>query len=230
MAAARGRRGSRTGGTEARIEAPFLPELDEARAVDFATARVHELQHFVDVQGEEIDAAGVTFSECRIEGLTARRLLLHSGRVSECVLERVEVPVVEGQRQSFRSVSWTASRLGSADLHESDLQNVEFRDNRLGYVNLRGSTLTDVQFADCAFDEIDLGGATAKRVAFTESRTGILDVTGARLEHVDLRGLEFSTITGLEGLRGVTVTPSQLEALAPHLAAHLGIEVRDAGR
>ena len=58
MAAARGRRSNRAGGTEARIEAPFLPELDEARAVEFATARVHELQHFTDVRGEEIDAAG----------------------------------------------------------------------------------------------------------------------------------------------------------------------------
>lgn len=70
------------------------------------------------------------------------------------------------------------------------------------------------------------GGSRVRRVKVTESEIQTLDVTGARLEHVDLRGALMSTIIGLEGMRGATVSPEQLVELALALAEHLGLQVR----
>ena len=80
-------------------------------------------------------------------------------------------------------------------------------------------------FEDCTIDELDLGGVTATRVAFPGTTVKTLDVTRATLTHVDLRGLDFRAVHGLEGLAGATVNDMQLAELAPLFAAQLGIVV-----
>jgi hypothetical protein len=45
------------------------------------------------------------------------------------------------------------------------------------------------------------------------------------LKHVDLRGLDFRGISGFDGLRGATVSTSQVIDLAPLFAAELGMLV-----
>ncbi|MEO2095698.1 MAG: pentapeptide repeat-containing protein, partial [Brachybacterium sp.] len=80
-------------------------------------------------------------------------------------------------------------------------------------------------FEDCTIDELDLGAVTASRVAFVNCRAGSVALPHARLEDVDLRGLEMGSIANLEGLSGATLDAAQVTALAPLLAAHLGLRV-----
>lgn len=84
-------------------------------------------------------------------------------------------------------------------------------------------------FVGCVIDELDLGGASASRVAFVDTDVRSLDVTRSRLEHVDLRGVELRRLTGLEGLRGATLDPTQVSELAPVFAQHFGIRVGTLG-
>jgi hypothetical protein len=74
-------------------------------------------------------------------------------------------------------------------------------------------------------EELDLGGAEVTRLALPGCRIGVLDVSRARLVDVDLRGAEFSTITGVESLKGAIVSEDQLAEFAPLFAAALGVRV-----
>lgn len=79
----------------------------------------------------------------------------------------------------------------------------------------------------CQIGDLDLTGAAARRVEFRSCTIQTLVLSAAKLTDVDFRGADFPHVTGLQYLRGATVSSVQLEALAPHLAAHMGILVSD---
>lgn len=99
--------------------------------------------------------------------------------------------------------------------------------SKLGYLNLRGADLTDVLFTNCIIDELDLGNARAVRVGFVASSVATLDATQATFANVDLRGLEFQSIAGLDHLRGTTMSTLQASELALLFAERIGITVQD---
>jgi uncharacterized protein YjbI with pentapeptide repeats len=106
------------------------------------------------------------------------------------------------------------------------LRGVVVRRGTLDSVNLRGARLRDVVFEDCVLRDVDLGGASLVRVSFPGCRIERLDITKAVFEQVDLRGAEVEVARGIERLAGAIVDAGQLMALAPALAAHLGLDVR----
>jgi uncharacterized protein YjbI with pentapeptide repeats len=83
--------------------------------------------------------------------------------------------------------------------------------------------LLDVAFTDCIIEEVDLVETAARRVAcHGNTRVSRLNMQHAKLQHVDLRGADFEEITSLDGLRGTTINPNQLNLLAPLLAYKKG--------
>jgi uncharacterized protein YjbI with pentapeptide repeats len=98
---------------------------------------------------------------------------------------------------------------------------------KLDFLNLRGATLQDVVFQDCLLGEVDVTDAGLTDVDFGGSRVDSLTVRNATLARVDLSGATLQTLSGLDHLRGAIVSAAQLLDLAPLLADHLGIVVRD---
>ena len=98
---------------------------------------------------------------------------------------------------------------------------------------LESAELEDVALRDaslienCQIGELDLGSAKVRRMAFQQCTVEALVLTGAQLEDVNLRDAELRHITGIEHLRGATVSTLQLKDLAPHLAARLVISICD---
>jgi uncharacterized protein YjbI with pentapeptide repeats len=66
-----------------------------------------------------------------------------------------------------------------------------------------------------------------QRVRFPGSRLTSADFTRARMEEVDLRGCQLSVDRGYDALGGAIIDSTQLGELAPALAQHLGLVVRD---
>jgi uncharacterized protein YjbI with pentapeptide repeats len=65
------------------------------------------------------------------------------------------------------------------------------------------------------------------RFAARGTRISSLIVEHATLQHVDLREADLGGVAGLSALRGATISPWQLQQLAPLLAADRGIAVSD---
>ena len=122
-------------------------------------------------------------------------------------------------------VELVGSRIGALDVYDAEIRSTRVTGTKFDWINLRSSTLEDVLFEDCTIDELDLGAVTASRVAFVNCRAGSVALPHARLEDVDLRGLEMGSIANLEGLSGATLDSAQVTALAPLLAAHLGLRI-----
>nr|WP_246256041.1 pentapeptide repeat-containing protein [Isoptericola halotolerans] len=180
-----------------------------------------------DVRLDRVELRGARADGSRLDGLRAPEADLRHLALTEVVLSRVDVPVVQGVRTRWRDVEVHDARIGSAELYESAWQSVRFVGCKLGFVNLRGATLRDVVLTDCVVDELDLVQAQATRVSFEGTRVRRLDVQASSLQDVDLRGAELTELVGTDALRGSTITPAQLGQLAPALAANLGIDVVD---
>ena len=71
------------------------------------------------------------------------------------------------------------------------------------------------------------GSATLRQVSFDGSTLAGTDFTKASCTKVDLRGAELGITAGYDSLRGATIDSIQLVTLAPRLASHLGITVKD---
>jgi uncharacterized protein YjbI with pentapeptide repeats len=128
---------------------------------------------------------------------------------------------------SWRDTLVAEARIGALLASGSAWDLVRLRGVRANLLDLRGARLTDVILEDCAIDELDLGDAELRSVRFEGCSIDDLAVEGTRLLDVDLAGARLGIVRGVAGLRGASITASQLVDLAPLLAVHLGITVRE---
>jgi len=191
------------------------PDGDDLEQCELRDAYVGDLSWSVRRRLDGSVLTGLSGATWRARGLT----------LTDTRLERVDLLSLAAPAAGWRDVEVQASRIGSLELYDANLRRVSFVGCKLGYVNLRGADLADVAFTDCVVEDLDLMRATASRVALTRCRVGRLEVTEARLADVDLRGAQLADISGIEGLRGVTIGIEQLLDLAPVLAGRLGIRV-----
>lgn len=210
-----------------KLDAIVLVDLTDGDPESLEARESYDGLRFVsaDLSGRALAAA--SFSECEFLDLSANGCDLRSASFVETRVERLDAPTLTAPRSRFRDVVLQGSRIGSAEFYDVSWQSVHVSNCKLGFVNLRCAELRDVLFTDCTIDELDLGAATAHRVSFVNTTITSLDVTRARLEHVDLRGAELSSLTGIDGLRGATVNPYQVADLATMFARHFGITIED---
>ncbi|MGO3677590.1 MAG: pentapeptide repeat-containing protein, partial [Microbacteriaceae bacterium] len=74
-------------------------------------------------------------------------------------------------------------------------------------------------------EELVLDNASLTRVSFSGVTVDKLSLRGATSRDVDLRGLDFAGIEGVESMKGVTVSSLQTTEMAHLFARHLGISV-----
>ena len=207
------------------LERLVLPELQDLEADEL---RAQDMYDAVRVTGGDLsgrDLTGATFTECELLGLTAHETVLQHARLIETRIDRLNAPVLNATRSTWRDVELTGSRIGALDIDDTEMRSTRIAGSKLDWLNLRTSALEDVLFEDCVIEELDLTGATAARVAFVNCRAGSVSLAHARLTDVDLRGLEMGAIGNLEGMKGATLDAQQVTALAPAFAHHLGIRV-----
>lgn len=207
------------------LEALVLPALEPSDGQQLAAQDHHD---GLRLEGDDLtgrNLTGATFSECELIGITAHTTVLQHARLIETRIERLNAPVLDATRSTWRDVELSGSRLGALDIYDAEIRSTRITSSKFDWINLRASTLEDVLFEDCSIEELDLSGAAVSRVAFTNCRVGSLALAHARLEDVDLRGLEIGSIGNLEGMAGATLDAQQVTALAPAFASHLGIRV-----
>ncbi len=194
------------------------PDGDDLEQVELRDLHVDELRWETRRRVDASVVSGLSGTSWRARGLT----------LTDTRVERVDLLSIAAPEAGWRDVEVHASRIGSLELYDANFRRVAFVGCKLGFVNLRGADLADVAFTDCVLEDLDLMRATASRVAFTRCRIAHLEVGHAKLTDVDLRGAEIADISGIEGLRGVTIGIGQLLDLAPVLAGRLGIRVEEA--
>jgi uncharacterized protein YjbI with pentapeptide repeats len=200
-----------------------LGPLADARMV--GPEDIREGERYDGVDFTDADLEFTSFTSCAFQRVRLNEARLRGARFSEVTLEEVDAAVLTAPRSSWRNVQLTGSRLGSMQLYESNWRSVTIEGSKIDYLNARSAQWQDVRWQDCTISELDLGQAVISRMAFQDCRIGTLHAAQAQLGDVDLRGADLRVLEGLAGLAGSWITESQLEDLAPQLAAHLSISV-----
>lgn len=211
----------------------FRPLLDTVDPQNLHTLRADDITAGDDYEavllsGESssLDWHGISLSEARVANLSASSdVRLIGGRISETVIERSQITILNAGRSTLRDVHVHGTRIGSADLSGASLRSVRFTDCKLGYVSFRGADLSDVLFERCVIDEVDFYGAKLTRVAFDDTRTSTLSLDQADTQSADLRGLDFASFSGMDGLAGSVMSELQIAMLASTFATHLGVRI-----
>jgi len=198
-----------------------LPPLADGYAGDLGSGEYIELLHFANID-EPIQADEARLEECKFTGSSLESL--RNARLLQCEMEQIGAPSFNAAGAFFNDVRFNHSRFGSADFAAAELDGVVFENCKFGWLNLRQARVRDVVFRNCQFEEIDLGGQV-QRLSFVDSRTGVINSAGAQLRDVDLQGLDFAQVEGLDSLRGAKISSLQLSMLAEDLAGHLGIKL-----
>jgi uncharacterized protein YjbI with pentapeptide repeats len=172
-------------------------------------------------------AAGGRYSELEITGEDLSGTRLEGASLTHCRFEAIEADVARWRGLSARATAFRNSRMTGVQLNEAVLRDVLFEDTRLDMANLRLAALERVTFRDCSLAAADFGDATLSDVRFEGCRLRGATFRDASCRGTDLRGCSLEDLDGAGGLAGATIDPVQLMELAPVLARHVGLIVRD---
>lgn len=208
-----------------RLSPPDLPSrLDPgnppARGADHFQVRWTALD-------EQTDAAHATITECAIDAASVDRLDLTGATLVDIEIADLRATTIAARGSRLRRVRVSGGRIGTLDLGNADVDEVELRGIRIDYLALAGARIQDLLVADCTIGTLDLPQAIVSRAAFTETRADDVDTRAMRAKDLDLRGLEAVSFLDAASLREATLSPRQIENLAPAMAAALGIRVLD---
>ena len=209
------------------LAAPDLGRLRDGEADELAAGEMVEDLELVEADLSGSDLSALTLLSCRFSEVFANDTDLAAARLVDCRLERLSATYLHSPRSTWRTVELVDSRIGAWELYDADVESLLIEDCRLGFTNLAGTALRDVLIRATRIDELDLTGIDAQRVRFEDCRVGTLRLHGGSLSDVDLRGLEMTVVNGVGSLAGATVSSGQLSELAPLLAQHLGLRVKD---
>lgn len=135
---------------------------------------------------------------------------LHALRVLESTITRLDAPVLGAPRAHLRDVAVRGSRVGAAELYESDWMDVVVEDSKLDWVNLRNAKLRRVVLRRCRIGELDLGGAQVRELTLDDCDVASLVLEHARCQDVDLRGARIDQVGSVESLRGASGVPDRV--------------------
>jgi uncharacterized protein YjbI with pentapeptide repeats len=145
----------------------------------------------------------------------------------DCRLERCDLAGLAAPSASWARVEVSGSRLTGADLAGAQLKDVRFRDCRMDLVSLFGARLERVSFEHCNLREADLVEARLHDVSFAGCDLSAAIVADASCSRTELRDGTYEDLRGITGLKGCTLAWPDALALAPALAAALGLRVVD---
>ncbi|MGF7237678.1 MAG: pentapeptide repeat-containing protein [Frankia sp.] len=160
-----------------------------------------------------------------------------------CVLSRVRMVGAEVDDWRLRDMAATDCDLAGLVGSGLVLDAATFRGGRLTGCVWVGGTIGDVRMDDVTAGDFALRSARLRRVVFSGCSLPALDLTEAELDHVTFRncdlsgatfakakvralrviGCELAGVRGVGGLAGAYVDAASLPALAPAMAAELGL-------
>ena len=182
---------------------------------------------FANASFTDADAGNCHFLECEFASTSFDGGRLRKARFTDTRLREVRFVACDLAETGWLDTILAGCALAGVQAFSASMRRVTFRDCKLDSVNFRSSTLRDVTFENCLLLDADFGAATLRRVSFGGCTLTRADFAKVSCTDVDLRGAVLGISGGYESLRGATIDSVQLVALAPLLAHHLGITVKD---
>lgn len=205
-----------------RVSPPDLPDVLTTavprRADDLLAAEL-------TLRGD-VDLAHSSLEQCRVTA-DAEGVDLVGATLLDVELSAPRIASLTMRDATVRRLRISGGRIGTLDLSSARIAELELVDVRIDYLTFGGARGEDIQLTGCTLRSLDMPQAELTRVRFENCRADEVDPRGMRATHVDLRGLDADAYLDVNSLRGVTMSPFQVQLLAPVMAAGLGIRLRD---
>lgn len=172
----------------------------------------------------DLDALGVTRLEivrAEVQGVRISGdadIVIRDAHLDGCDLSGARVATL--LRSTVSRSKLVGLRLVEASWADSVLDDVILR-----LADGRRASWSRLGVEDCDLSEMDLSRSTLADVSLTGCRLDRTRWTDVTAERVDLRGAAELALVGVTGLDGCVIDPSQLPAIAPSLAAALGLTI-----
>lgn len=184
-----------------------------------------ELEH-CEVRGADLTRVERLEAEgCRLSGLRFAGAKLGKFQVADVIFNRTEAAGLQTAEAAMLRVAVTDSRLTGADFGEALLEDCVFENVKLDESGFRFATFKRVRFENCVLRNVDFTGVKMSNVSFSGCDLNGSNFDSAICKSVDLRGETLTSIKGVHGLKGATISSDQLIQLAPLLAAEAGFDV-----
>lgn len=196
----------------AAMEGPDRPAEDSWSAVHVGGwDRSGTVSSGIEFAASRLDA--VDLSESRVS-----RLALADCEVTGSNLANLEAPGssmvrVVVRRCRLTGLAWAAGRL----------RDVRFEDCRADLLSLRFARLERVRFVRCVLTEGDFQGVRGNSVSFVDCDLGHADFSQAQFDRSEIRHCGLEGLSGVQGLRGMSLLPVDILALAGAFASELGL-------
>ena len=135
------------------LERLVLPDLEEADAAQLNAQDRHDGLRLVGADLTGADLTGATFTECELVDVTAHTPVLQHARLLETRIERLNAPVLDATRSTWRDVELVGSRIGALDVYDAEIRSTRITGTK-STDQPALSTLEDV-LEDCTIDEFD---------------------------------------------------------------------------
>ena len=183
--------------------------------------------HVSDLDLNNLEVRNLSFDESLLEKVSFGEARLEKLGLTDTALVRCDFAAARCSGSSLIRVSITGGRLAGVDFSRSVLKYTVFQDCKLDMANFRFAKLIRVQFLNCTLRETDFQLAELTDVEFQTCQLEKTAFHRCKLKAVDVRGSRLLDIYGWQSLRGLTIDPVQLAAVAPELAAELGLINKD---
>jgi uncharacterized protein YjbI with pentapeptide repeats len=175
-----------------------------------------------DISADRLDIDGSRLERCNATGARFSSLVATD---VECT--RLEAAGMQAYKANVLRTVVSDSRLTGVEFAEAHMEDCVFRNVKFDEAGFRFATLTRVRFENCMLRKAQFEGARLSHVTFTGCDLNEAEFVSAQCKQVDIRGEDITTVRGVLGLKGATISSEQLVQLAPLLATDLGFHVED---
>ena len=167
------------------------------------------------------------FDEVSFVGIEAESADLSKISIIDSLLEKCNLSAAKVTESLWQRTKITNSRMSGVVWYDAILKDIEFVNCKIDLVNFRATKFKNVVFKDCVLTGSDWQGTILTNVVFDSCNLDDADVNKCTMNNVDLRSSTFTSLKGLSGLAGATMSRQQLIMLAPIFADELGIKIED---
>jgi uncharacterized protein YjbI with pentapeptide repeats len=205
----------------------LLSPLEEGNVALLKPESSIESRLFEDQEATGLTADNMKFDEVRLSSISLVGARLSKLTASDVVANNCDFTAADMAESSFTRVQFEGARMAGSDLNKSLLEDAVFKGCKLDMANFRFATLKRVKFVDCALIETDFLGARLTQVHFENCQLEKTEFSQCKVSQLDLRSSQLIEVSGWQDLKGAIIDEVQLAAIAPSLAASVGLIIGD---
>ena len=208
------------------VNPPRLPRVLTSVGASLDLASGPEIEHMIldgTLLAGQRDRLSIEGSKLIDIDLTSRAIKQFS--LEDVVIYRSPLFGLSVDRSLWRRVMLSTVQAVGLVASASTLEDVLIEDSKLDHANFRFATFKHVVFRRCSLIGVDFAGVAMAGVSFDGCEFDDTTFDRASMSKVTFPSSRFGTLYGISGLRGATVSQSQLFELAPQLARDLGVIV-----